>query len=118
MESSIQLSSKITIFWSNKLCKHALTSAEDNDASLSGCSLHGAIIDLPDVVHDVNDEARVLVAVEEEHVPKGSIGQCRAEDGDAVALGPVADGALVADLLSQPRHHLKMQQQTDDYGLV
>ena len=39
-----------------------------------------------------------LEAVKVEHVAETAVGEGRAEDGDGVLSGPVADGALVVDL--------------------
>jgi hypothetical protein len=70
--------------------------------------MKGFIIHVANVVHDVDDKPRILVGVEEEHVPKRAVGEGRAEHGDIVALCPVADRAGVIDLSAQPFNDLQM----------
>ncbi len=75
--------------------------AEHNYASAA--RVHGERVDAADVADNVNAQAarRGAEGVEVEHVAEAAVGQRGAEDGDAVARGPVAHGRRVGDLAAE-----------------
>lgn len=60
---------------------------------------------------DVEPETgRGLDGVEVQHIAQRAVRERRTEDGDPIALRPVADGALVRDLLAEAVDQLKREQ--------
>lgn len=78
-----------------------LDEAAADDEHARGRGGDAETVDAADVLHNVEDETRVLVRVEEEHVADGAVGERRAEDRDVVAGGPVQHGGLVVDALAE-----------------
>lgn len=61
-----------------------LDNASSKDYQASMFCKDSLVVDVPDVLHDVQYKARVLVRVEVNHVPYGPISQCRAIHWDVV----------------------------------
>ena len=59
--------------------------------------------------HNVDNEPRVLVGMEEHDVAQGTVGQRRTEDGDVVLQGTPTPGVTIVRGLTLPPHrHLAL----------
>ena len=63
-------------------------------------------VDGHDVLDNVDDESRVHIGVEEEHVADAAVGDRRTKDRNVVLGAPVVHRLLVVDPLSQELDHL------------
>lgn len=78
--------------------------AEDDHTAALG--LQGAVIQQTDVLHEVNDKARLAPCVEVDDVSEGPVGERRAENGDLVLPAPVVDAVLVVNFLAHASYDL------------
>ena len=63
-----------------------LTAPQDDDAGLLGGRSDGCVVDAADVLHHVQHQPRVLVAVEEQHVADAAICQRRAAHNQRIYI--------------------------------
>eukprot|EP00955_Chlamydomonas_euryale_P008555 91111-Chlamydomonas_euryale.AAC.6 len=95
------------------------TSLQDQNSGTFPAGLHGhscarapppsrsiPVVNPAYILNNVDAQPRVLVAVEEEHVTDGAVGDGRAEDGNVVLPRPVRDAVGVVYDLAHACNHL------------
>lgn len=81
------------------------TASEDNHSALLG--LKGTIIEQTNVLHEINNKARLSPCLEVDDISESSVSEGRAEDIDIVLPAPVVDAVLIVNLLTDAGDNLR-----------